>query len=309
MHSPTPSGSSQLDCYRPLLLPTILVADSRLGGISSTISSYESLSIRGYSVNAVLIFKEDYYRNWEYLHDYFGAKDIPLYSFSRPPPKASERDANHQATSRYYEALLADGTLDRLQETLDESHRGRIRELDSMAQRTKDAVWWPFVQHGLVESKKDVTVIDSAYRDFFSVYEAGGGQPNGESTIVQQFDGSASWWTQTFGHGEPNLALTAAHAAGRYGHVIFPQASHLPALKLAERMLEGPGRGWASRVFFSDDGSTAMEVALKMALRTYCKQVGKELNRKERQGLGILGLKGSYHGDTIGAMSEDVSRW
>ena len=88
-------------------------------------------------------------------------------------------------------------------------------------------------------------------------------------------DGSASWWTQVIGHGHPRLALAAAYAAGRYGHVLSPGIAHAPAVTLTERLLGhhepcrlAPGRGWASRVFFSDDGSTGMEVAIKMALQS-----------------------------------------
>ena len=174
-----------------------------------------------------------------------------------------------------------------------------------MPRRTLDTVWWPFVQHGLVQGEHDVTVIDSAHSDFFNVHRVSPSpwstQPNHELSILSpEFDGSASWWTQTVGHANPGLTLAAARASGRYGHVIFPQATHLPALKLAEKLVkEGPGREWAARAFFSDNGSTGMEVALKMALRAFNVRRGSVGGREV---LGVLGLKGSYHGDTIGAM-------
>jgi dethiobiotin synthetase/adenosylmethionine--8-amino-7-oxononanoate aminotransferase len=126
-----------------------------------------------------------------------------------------------------------------------------------------------------------------------------------DSLLGHQFDGSASWWTQTLGHSNPVLTLAAARAAGRYGHVLFPQSTHLPALNLAETLLAGPGNGWASRVFYTDNGSTGMEVALKMALRAYTKRypVDGDTGGGRAKKLGVLGLKGSYHGDTIGAMN------
>ena len=65
------------------------------------------------------------------------------------------------------------------------------------------------------------------------------------------------------------LARSVAYAAGRYGHVMFPETVHEPAVKLAEMMVEGVGKGWGERVFYSDNGSTAVEVAIKMALRTF----------------------------------------
>ncbi|KAF9020973.1 PLP-dependent transferase [Hymenopellis radicata] len=276
VHSPTLSGTTQLDCYRPLFLPTVLVGDSKLGGISSTISAYESLLLRGYIVDAILLFRDEYYRNWEYLRRYFADRGV------------------HVSTSS--------GDIMETVNHLDARHTSRLSELESMPRRSLDTFWWPFVQHAHFRKESDVNVIDSAHSDFFTVYRP---QDTPQSSVLQpQFDGSASWWTQAFGHAHPSLTLAAARASGRYGHVMFPRASHLPALHLAERLVkDGPGKGWASRAFFSDDGSTAMEVALKMALRAYTTRQGDALNPTEKKNVGILGLKGSYHGDTIGAMN------
>lgn len=307
VHSPTLSGTTQLDTYRPLFLPTILIGDSRLGGISSTISSFESLLLRGYIIDAILLFRDEYYRNYEYLTQYFAERGTHVTALDPPPPRLDyiENVAN---TEKYYSDLVPDtlkGDIFTALEHLDQCHARRIEELDSMPRRTLDAIWWPFVQHGLVKTEKDVSVIDSAWSDFFSIYDASSGKtsPSQPKSLLQpQLDGSASWWTQAVGHAHPTLALAAANAAGRYGHIMFPQATHTPALKLAERLLQGPGKGWASRVFFSDNGSTGMEVALKMALRSFIVSSGLELSSPEKKNLRVVGLKGSYHGDTIGAM-------
>jgi dethiobiotin synthetase/adenosylmethionine--8-amino-7-oxononanoate aminotransferase len=79
---------------------------------------------------------------------------------------------------------------------------------------------------------------------------------------------------------------------------MFPEAIHEPALALAETLLQGLQNPRLKRVFFSDNGSTGNEVALKMALRATRLRYGWPMSTK----LGVLGLKGSYHGDTIGAM-------
>jgi dethiobiotin synthetase/adenosylmethionine--8-amino-7-oxononanoate aminotransferase len=301
IHSPTLSGSSQLDAYRPLFLPTILVGDSKLGGISSTISAYESLLLRGYIVDAVLLFKDDCYRNWEYLTSYFAEKGITVTTIEPPPDRDSEHNRDSIQTENYYKDLAEtpDTGISQVVRQLSERHEKRLQELDSLPSRTLSNIWWPFVQHG---TAKPLTVIDSAHKDFFSVHNTSGGSESG-SLLDSQFDGSASWWTQGLGHSNPALTLAAARAAGRYGHVLFPQAAHLPAVTLAETLLspKGPGHGWAKRVFFSDDGSTGMEVALKMALRSYSKRFG--VKDADKKNLGVLGLKGSYHGDTIGAMN------
>ncbi|KAG1835185.1 pyridoxal phosphate-dependent transferase [Suillus variegatus] len=307
VHSPTLSGTTQLDTYRPLFLPTILIGDSRLGGISSTISSFESLLLRGYIIDAILLFRDEYYRNYEYLTQYFAERGTHVTALDPPPPRLDSIE-NVANTEKYYSDLVPDtlkGDIFTALEHLDQCHARRIEELDSMPRRTLDTIWWPFVQHGLVKTEKDVSVIDSAWSDFFSIYDASSGKtsPSQPKSLLQpQLDGSASWWTQAVGHAHPTLALAAANAAGRYGHIMFPQATHTPALKLAERLLQGPGKGWASRVFFSDNGSTGMEVALKMALRSFIVSSGLELSSPEKKNLRVVGLKGSYHGDTIGAM-------
>ncbi|KAF9561979.1 PLP-dependent transferase [Agrocybe pediades] len=310
VHSPALSGSSQADCYRPLFLPTILIGDSKLGGISSTISSYESLLLRGYIIDAVLLFRDNYYRNADYLKPYFADRGIYVATVDPPPPRLSDPSENFKVTDKYYASITAptaenpEDTLQNVIAHLDSCHSKRLQELDSMPKRAYDNIWWPFVQHGLVKGEQDVTVIDSAYSDFFSITnKAGFKDTSGKQSLLEpQFDGSSSWWTQTVGHAHPSLTMAAARASGRYGHVMFPQAVHLPALKLAERLIhDGPGKGWADRAFISDNGSTGMEVALKMTLRAYTLR-HPELNNDDKKQLGILGLKGSYHGDTIGAM-------
>lgn len=60
----------------------------------------------------------------------------------------------------------------------------------------------------------------------------------------------------------------------RYGHVLFPENVHEPAVTLSEQLVRGVGEGWAARVFYSDNGSTATEVAIKMAFRKYIKVCG-----------------------------------
>lgn len=106
-------------------------------------------------------------------------------------------------------------------------------------------------------------------------------------------------WFQT------ELARDMGYAAARFGHVMFPENVYEPALECAELLLGGVGKGWASRVYFSDNGSTAIEIALKMAFRKFCSDHGIfiEDNSAERCiELMVLALKGSYHGDTLGAM-------
>ncbi|KAJ5611931.1 Pyridoxal phosphate-dependent transferase major region subdomain 2 [Penicillium herquei] len=302
VHSPGPNGNSQADLYRPLRLPIVLVADSRLGGISSSISAYESLLLRGYDVQSVLLFRDDYYQNHDYLGEYFRNKSIPLVHLPAPPSKPLQTDPDalkrdEEAMFKYYRQASEESDILRLLEELNLRNERRIEKLEEMADRAHDLIWYPFTQHQGMQAK-DITVIDSAHDDYFQTFGSGR-TGNSESELRPTFDGSASWWTQGLGHGNPDLALSAAYAAGRYGHVMFAGAVHEPALSLADNLLKTLDNPRFAKVFYTDNGSTGMEVAVKMGLRVACDRYGWDASEEK---INILGLKGSYHGDTIGVM-------
>ncbi|KAL4898668.1 pyridoxal phosphate-dependent transferase [Aspergillus ambiguus] len=295
VHSPGPNGNSQADLYRPLRLPVVLVADSRLGGISSSVSAYESLLLRGYDVHSVLLFRDDYYKNHEYLRGYFQKKSIPLLPLPTPPLRPPSHDADaaardEDAMADYYHRVAQGVDVVGLLEELSAKNASRIERLETMPRRAHETIWYPFTQHHGM-APKDITPIDSAYDDYFQTHAGG--------KLQATFDGSASWWTQGLGHGNPELALSAAYAAGRYGHVMFPGNIHEPALSLAETLLRDIGNPRLGKVFYTDNGSTGMEVAVKMGLRAACDRYGWDASKEQ---ISILGLKGSYHGDTIGVM-------
>lgn len=100
------------------------------------------------------------------------------------------------------------------------------------------------------------------------------------------------------------LARTVGYTAARYGHVMFPENVYEPVLEFSELLLDSVGKGWAARTYFSDNGSTAVEIALKMAFRKFLFDHGIHfgLNTKREIDLKVLALRGSYHGDTLGAM-------
>lgn len=104
----------------------------------------------------------------------------------------------------------------------------------------------------------------------------------------------ASWWVNTYGHAHPKIADAIHKQAQKLEQVIFANFTHDPAEQLSEQLTDRlPGT--LNRVFFSDDGSTAVEVAMKMAWQ-YWKNRGEE--RKT-----FICFEGAYHGDTFGAMS------
>lgn len=108
-------------------------------------------------------------------------------------------------------------------------------------------------------------------------------------------DGISSWWVNIHGHSHPKLNEALALQARELEHVVFAGCTHRPAVELAERLLEILPQGLA-RVFYSDNGSTAVEVALKLAIQYW-------RNRGEPGRQTFVTLHNSYHGDTVGAMS------
>jgi dethiobiotin synthetase/adenosylmethionine--8-amino-7-oxononanoate aminotransferase len=309
--SPAPSGTPQADLFRPLRIPTILVGDHRLGGIAATISAAESLIIRGYDIDGVVCFDDQgIYKNAEYLQQYFQNMSIPAFSLPWIPEEVFKTSKGSKEETDimqdYYTSQSQGSHTQEVADRIISSHSSRLENLDTMASRTQNAIWHPFTQHKHVQKADDVLVFDSAYGDYFQVKSASTSTTTNAkdkaSVLYPAFDGSASWWTQGLGHGNPRLALAAAYAAGRYGHVMFAGATHAPALFLAERLLKDLKNPRLEKVFYTDNGSTGTEVGVKMGLRAACKEYGWEGGEIENMGVGVLGLKGSYHGDTIGAM-------
>jgi len=108
-------------------------------------------------------------------------------------------------------------------------------------------------------------------------------------------DGISSWWVNIHGHAHPRLNQALAEQAKKIEHVIFAGATHEPAVELAERLV-GILPAGLTRIFYSDNGSTAVEVAVKLAVQYWRNQGRPERTR-------IVALRHAYHGDTIGAMS------
>jgi adenosylmethionine-8-amino-7-oxononanoate aminotransferase len=108
-------------------------------------------------------------------------------------------------------------------------------------------------------------------------------------------DGVASWWTACHGYNQPAIRHAVAKQLKQMPHVMFGGLVHEPALTLARRLAQLlPGD--LTRVFFSDSGSVAVEVALKMAAQYW-------INQGERERTRFIAFKDAYHGDTIGTMA------
>ena len=108
-------------------------------------------------------------------------------------------------------------------------------------------------------------------------------------------DGVASWWTACHGYNHPHIRQAVERQLAAMPHVMFGGLAHEPALTLARRLCALLGEGF-ERVFFSDSGSVAVEVAMKMAIQSW-------RNRRDNRRTRFIAFRGGYHGDTFGAMS------
>src|SRR5439155_15827446 len=109
-------------------------------------------------------------------------------------------------------------------------------------------------------------------------------------------DGIASWWTACHGYNHPHIRAAVERQLATMPHVMFAGLVHEQALTLARRLTGMLGSRGLDRVFFSESGSVAVEVALKMSLQYW-------RNRGVRSRTQILAFNGGYHGDTAGAMA------
>lgn len=141
-------------------------------------------------------------------------------------------------------------------------------------------VWHPFTQHALQPDMVKIERGEGAY-----LFAADGRR------II---DAISSWWVVTHGHCHPPIVRAIQKQAEQLNQIIFAGHTHEPAEQVASAMLKLAPRG-LDCVFFSDSGSTSVEVALKMALG-YWHNIGEPRSR-------IVVMQHAYHGDTIGAMS------
>ncbi|MEO9037554.1 MAG: adenosylmethionine--8-amino-7-oxononanoate transaminase [Gemmatimonadaceae bacterium] len=149
-----------------------------------------------------------------------------------------------------------------------------------MSDADRRHVWHPYTQHGAIADPIVISRASGAY-----LYDESG---------RAIFDAISSWWVTLHGHAEPTIAAAIAVQAAKLEQVIFAGFTHEPGAKLAAELVKRAPAG-LERVFYSDDGSTAVEVAVKIALQYW-------RNRGEPRRL-VVALENAYHGDTFGAMS------
>lgn len=150
----------------------------------------------------------------------------------------------------------------------------------SIIEKDKAHVWHPFTQHQTAGDPLEIVRAEGVY-----LYDA-----SGKSYI----DANSSWWVNTHGHGHPHIGRAMSEQFKTIDHIVFAGATHPKAVELADRITNLLPNHF-QKVFFSDNGSTAVEIAIKMVIQ-YWHNKGSKKSR-------FLAMHGSYHGDTFGAMS------
>ena len=151
----------------------------------------------------------------------------------------------------------------------------------SLADRDRAHVWHPYTQMATALAPLAIARGEGVY-----LYTEDG---------RKILDGISSWWVNIHGHAHPKLNQALAAQASKIEQVIFAGCTHAPAVELAERLVDAIPAG-LNRIFYSDNGSTAVEVALKLAVQYW-------RNRGQPQRTKFVALHHAYHGDTVGAMS------
>ncbi|MGD1020297.1 MAG: adenosylmethionine--8-amino-7-oxononanoate transaminase [Verrucomicrobiia bacterium] len=155
--------------------------------------------------------------------------------------------------------------------------------MDSLADKDYRYLWHPFTQ------MKDWMAEDPV------IIASGQGAILRDVNGREYIDGNSSIWTNLHGHQHPKITQAIADQLARIAHSSFLGLSNEPAIRLAEKLVKIAPPGLA-RVFYSDDGSTAMEVAIKMALQYW-------QHRRQPRRMKFVTFADAYHGDTLGAVS------
>ncbi len=248
-------------------LPVILVAASGLGTINHTLLTLEALDYHGIVVLGTILNGQKHNANLDSLR-----RQRPDHRFHAFPFLEGKDQNEHwpEACDDLLDFILA---------------APNVQGDKFWTKADHDHCWHPYTQHQTAAEPIPIARAKGIYLQTDS----------GEQLI----DASASWWTNSTGHGHPRIGAAIIRQHRRLDHCIFAGATHEPASILAQRLAEAT-EGLLSRAFYSDNGSCAVEVALKMAAQSWRnKGIG------DRQ--SFLFFKGAYHGDTFGAMSVGAS--
>jgi adenosylmethionine-8-amino-7-oxononanoate aminotransferase len=269
--SPLNETELQIALVQSLSIPTVLVSSSAVGAIGRTLQCLQALAGQGVRPAVVLLVGAP---------DEFAVEQIERHGLTGRvltlEPPATWDEEGVACAARKQRALL-----EVVRSCLVATAAGCGQEVGDLLERDRRHVWHPYS----ALREPDPPMVSVAAQDEFLQLADG----------RRMIDGISSWWTILHGHRHPGLMAALSEAAQSFDHVHFAGVTHRPAVTLAELLLSTAP--WAGgRVFYSDNGSTAVEVALKMTYQYWC-------HLGEPRRTWFVALEGAYHGDTFGAMS------
>jgi len=267
---PLNETEDMIDLAGALDLPMVVVATTGLGTLHHTLATVQAIRSRGAVVAGVLLNGPPHGENARQIRDRGRVEILGRI------PELYPTDAQSIG-----ELILPWKTGDWVDPCAEETPTRPIATASkSLAERDAQVIWHPFTQHRIAQPPLE---IQSAHGALLHTSDG--------SEII---DAVSSWWVTNHGHTHPKIIRAVTEQAKILEQVIFADCTHEPAVALAERLLPLlPGA--MSRLFYSDDGSTAVEVALKACIQI-ARQKGIAVPR-------VAALEDAYHGDTLGAMS------
>ncbi|MDB5308389.1 MAG: adenosylmethionine-8-amino-7-oxononanoate aminotransferase [Gemmataceae bacterium] len=271
--SPLIDDVLQIELIRGLSLPVVLVTSAAVGAVGRSLQAVRAMDSLGVRPDVlVLLGQDDPYAVEQITRHLPG---LPVVGLNPPVGEWAPEPAVRAAVEQ--------------QERLDTVFRAvaarsptRRPPDEGFVVLDRQTVWHPYTS--LQSPDTPLPVV--AAEDEFLILSDG-------RRII---DGISSWWTILHGHRPPEIMQAIRDATYQLDHVLFAGATHPHAVELADDLLRSMPWPPGGRVFYSDNGSTAVEIALKMAYQSWC-------HRGEPGRTLFVGFENGYHGDTFGAMS------
>ena len=268
------------DLVKVLGLPVLIVTHPELGMIHQTISTVHSAELNGLDVCGMVIsekVRKHPELDTEWLERSAGVKilgSLPYTSsirFVRHNKSAFRKHVTKHLDSKLFTGLI--------------ENRSAVKRTEQLVSKDREYVWHPFTQMSEWQ-KEDIVVIDSAH-----------GMKLKDTLGREYYDGHSSYWVNVHGHSEPKLVRRLAKESAKLDHSTFLGLSNPNALELAEKLVEITPEN-LRKVFFSDNGSTAVESGMKMAVQYFRQRPNPNPNKTK-----FIALGEAYHGDTLGAVA------
>ena len=274
-----PLNSSKLvvDIAADLGISALLITENRLGAINQVLSSVAALENRGVPVFGIIFNRISPGGDENILTDNLNIVEKFTGKVLGELPYSEDLDVLCESFQQIGTKIWGHSSARAYAPT------GRVSPPSDTLKKDLEYVWHPYTQMKDCETLPPI-LIDRA-----------GGVKLFDADGNFYYDTISSWWCNVHGHNHPDIKKAIKEQLDKIEHVLFAGFTHKPAVELAERLVSITPRN-LTKVFYSDDGSTAVEVALKMSFQ-FWQNIGVEGKTK------FLSLDAAYHGDTLGAMS------